>query len=300
MNRETTSDSFTGAEIPYDGYRLLLSEFTESKLSSYFAGVRECFRGLLVDWSNDKNSEWAARHYFAVKMVLASSVLLTTLEYAEGHNLRIVEPYLAYYSLFNCSRAVVFTSPERSWKSGELITIPHSKALHVAQEALTTLGGTTGTKIRSLLDNAKNRRELFSYRFPALGPKGHDVPTIELPEVVRACTLLAELAQAHSECLDHELGKYLREHPEFDSSLSGDALEQAVVARIGDDEFYDEEDAYRVGYMIRKMHRPFNLHMMMTEGLVEDFFGAWCSDGASTDGDNYDPDENWRIIFDVP
>jgi hypothetical protein len=300
MNRKITSDIFTGAEIPYGGYRLLLSEFAEPKLSSYFAGVRQSFRSILVDWSNDKNSEWATRHYLAVKMVLASSVLLTSLEYAEEHNLRIVEPYLAYYSLFNCSRAVVFTYPEQAWKGGELIKIPHYKALHVAQQSLTTLDTTTGTKIKSLLDNAKNQRELFSYRFPALKPKGHNIPTIELAEVIRACTLLAELAQAHSECFDHELREYLRVHPEFDSSLSGDALEQAVIARIGDNEFYDEEDAYRVGYMIRKIHRPFNLYMMMTEGLVEDYFGAWCSDRPTTDEDHYDPDENWRIIFDVP
>lgn len=36
----------------------------------------------------------------------------------------------------------------------------------------------------------------------------------------------------------------------------------------------------------------------MTEGMVEDFFGAWCSD--VDDETLYNPDIDWRIIFPVP
>ena len=40
----------------------------------------------------------------------------------------------------------------------------------------------------------------------------------------------------------------------------------------------------------------------MTEGMVEDFFGSWCSDDDEDENyeDVYNPDQNWRIIFPVP
>jgi hypothetical protein len=41
---------------------------------------------------------------------------------------------------------------------------------------------------------------------------------------------------------------------------------------------------------------------MMSEGHVEDFFGSWCNNENKRDqkdGD-FNPDENWGIIFDVP
>jgi hypothetical protein len=39
----------------------------------------------------------------------------------------------------------------------------------------------------------------------------------------------------------------------------------------------------------------------MSEGMVEDFFGAWCSREDTDDEDDiYNPDTNWRIIFPVP
>jgi len=63
-------------------------------------------------------------------------------------------------------------------------------------------------------------------------------------------------------------------------------------------QFIDAEDSYRLGYIQRKVSRPYSIINTMTEGMVEDFFGAWCSD--SDDEDEYNPDANWRIIFPVP
>ncbi|MPN24169.1 hypothetical protein SDC9_171563 [bioreactor metagenome] len=37
----------------------------------------------------------------------------------------------------------------------------------------------------------------------------------------------------------------------------------------------------------------------MTEGMVEDFFGAWYSD-LDEEEQIYNPDIDWRIIFPVP
>ena len=68
MQQKLTSSIFTGAKAPYDAYRLLSSDFPEPNLTSYFHDVRQAFHGILEAWSNDLNSEWAARHYLAIKM----------------------------------------------------------------------------------------------------------------------------------------------------------------------------------------------------------------------------------------
>ena len=51
--------------------------------------------------------------------------------------------------------------------------------------------------------------------------------------------------------------------------------------------------------MTRKMKHPLNLQWMMTEGLVEDFFGAWIPDEDNNE-DVYNPDEYWSMIFPAP
>lgn len=62
----------------------------------------------------------------------------------------------------------------------------------------------------------------------------------------------------------------------------------------------DSEDLYRLGYIERKIKKPYNLHMMMSEGLVEDFFGAWYPENDTNLNLLYNPDANWQIIFPVP
>ena len=63
--------------------------------------------------------------------------------------------------------------------------------------------------------------------------------------------------------------------------------------------FFDSEDRYRLDYIKRKVSRPYSIINTMTEGMVEDFFGSWCSDDENYE-DLYNPDQNWRIIFPVP
>ncbi|MDC5413381.1 hypothetical protein OHW74_15440, partial [Acinetobacter baumannii] len=63
--------------------------------------------------------------------------------------------------------------------------------------------------------------------------------------------------------------------------------------------FFDNEDAYRLGYLKRKMPSPYPLHFTMTEGMTEDFFSAWDSD--SDDGQfSVGSPSSWQIIFDIP
>jgi len=39
---------------------------------------------------------------------------------------------------------------------------------------------------------------------------------------------------------------------------------------------------------------------MMSEGHVEDYFGAWCEYNQNEDPDVFNPDDNHGILFDVP
>ncbi|MPN46558.1 hypothetical protein SDC9_194148 [bioreactor metagenome] len=38
----------------------------------------------------------------------------------------------------------------------------------------------------------------------------------------------------------------------------------------------------------------------MTEGMVDDFFDAWCADENIQDDDTFDPNTNWNLIFPIP
>jgi hypothetical protein len=63
--------------------------------------------------------EWFIRRYAAVKLILSSTVMLSSANYAIARGLRIVRPYLLYYALFNTSRALVLLVPEQIWQHGK-------------------------------------------------------------------------------------------------------------------------------------------------------------------------------------
>ncbi|MBN8714999.1 MAG: hypothetical protein J0H50_13740 [Xanthomonadales bacterium] len=74
-------------------------------------------------------------------------------------------------------------------------------------------------------------------------------------------------------------------------------LEAISSVEIDGHYFGDREDAYRLGYLARKYPRPANLLHLMTEGHVDDFFGAWHN---GNDEGIFNPDETLQIIFDIP
>lgn len=52
--------------------------------------------------------------------------------------------------------------------------------------------------------------------------------------------------------------------------------------------------------ILRKWNQPFSVINTMSEGWVEDFFGAWSAEDCQQDVDVFNPDENWHLIFPVP
>lgn len=268
-------------------------KFDEKEVSKNVESLRKEFAKLTKTWNKELNSQWVVRDYIAVKMILSSSVLLSSVEFANERNLRIVEPYLIYYSLLNCSRAVLLTSPFCEWNNGEIFTMTHQKTINVVGDILSKFNKVIGKKTKELIDWAREYREVFSYKFPANGLTKHH---LNLEDTIDTCKLLCEIAQLQSKVLENSITKNVKTEFTLDWNIL------SVGYKYGEKnfKFIDKEDGYRLDYITRKQKRPYALHLTMTEGMVEDFFGSWSPKEDSNLDEVYNPDANWQIIFPVP
>jgi hypothetical protein len=273
-------------------YYYIYDHIEEAELKRYCERLSTSCSVLTKTWSTELNSVWLARHYLAIKMLLSSSVMFTSLEYATEKNLRIVEPYLLYYALLNCCRALTFTLPEQEWKNGGLLNMTHQKIINVAVDAIRKLSRPEGDKAASMLEKAKVYRELFSYKFPANGLRSVSKSgSKEVQDAIELCSVIGEIAQLNSECMHSSLEKLVHEEVSVDMEI----LKKCFLYETNEGVIHDSEDWYRTDYFKRHKLTPWNLQWTAREGLVEDFFGAWCSEEENED--SYDPDTNWRIIF---
>lgn len=280
----------SGIKNDYFEYKELYSTFGEKVIEVRINDLRPYFAEIAKSYNIKSNTQWIIRTCLASKMILASSVLLTSAQYAKSKNLRIVEPYLLYYPLLSCARAVIFTYPHVGWND-DLTTMTHSKTINLVGDIVAKCDKEKGEEIKKLIDWAREYREIFSYKFPANRLTGH---LINFEKVVAGCRLLCEIAQLQSAILEAAITKHVTQQYGIDE------MEVIRTYLYGEKnfQFIDSEDGYRLNYIQRKVTRPFSIINTMTEGMVEDFFGAWCSD--LDDNDVYNPDENWRIIFPVP
>lgn len=277
-------------------YKLIYDYFTENEILKYKDQVMSRYSRLTKKWDIVLNTEWIIRNYLAIKMILASSVMFTTLEYANYKNLRIVEPYLIYYGLLNTCRALIFTDPDASWNDGTMIRMRHSQIINISSNCISKVNSEVGREIKSKILLAKDFREFFSYKFPAKGLYNFNKELIvTFDEAIKLAALICELAQFNSEQLQKSLDKHGSTE---DYLLDIKILENGFFYKSKSYSIIDDEDMYRLGYIYRKQKRPFNLYWTMTEGMVEDFFGAWCPE--NDESHVYNPDENWSIIFPMP
>jgi hypothetical protein len=109
--------------------------------------------------------------------------------------------------------------------------------------------------------------------------------------------LLAEAAQFNSELLQFSIEK--NANPNTFEVLH-QHIKDITHVSIEGFEFTDSEDRYRLGYVQRKIKRPYQLSLFMTEGQTEDFIGAW--DGDEENGEQFSngSPSNWQAIFDIP
>lgn len=268
-------------------------EFSDKEISKNVQSLQNKFAELTKNWTDELNSQWIVRDYIAIKMILSSSILLSSIEFANKKNLRIVEPYLIYYSLLNCSRAVVLTSPFVEWNNSEILRMTHSKTINTIGDIISKFNKEKGRVVKKYIDWAREYREIFSYKFPASGLTEHH---LALEDTIDLCKLLCEIAQLQSKILEKSIDRNIKE--EF--SLDRNILSVGYLYGDTNFKFIDQEDGYRLSYIIRKQKRPYSLHLTMTEGMVEDFFGSWYPEDDSNIDEVYNPDANWQIIFPVP
>jgi len=292
----------TTQATPYIGrnwffeYKELPIVFNDDDIICYVQNLEKDFAELAKVWTPALNTEWLLRHYLALKMILSATVLLTSCEYSVEKNIRITEHYLQYYAILSCLRSILYTTPRSKWNDGSLVSSTHSKIINFSTNVLSSISKEYGESVNTYSFLLKSLREILSYGAPSSGPSLYDeVSEVNIDMTTSYCKLLAEISQMQSEILERALNKYYT--GKF--SLLEDPAWDIFLYPIPGGELLDKEDYHRVGYYYRKWPKPTNLLLMISEGHVEDYFGAWCSkDGDTTN--QYDPDANWRLIFPFP
>ena len=277
-------------------YSKLINWFTKDDISHYCGSFRQQCSKITKEWDKTKNAEWSARHYLSIKMILSASVMVSSADFSKKKNIRITEPYLYYYSILSCCRALIFTLPRIKWESGKILEMTHQKILNISIDTIKTISKKRGTYIKDFFDYTKSMRELFSYKIPALGLNAlNKSKNYEIDRIIEICSLICEVAQLHSELMQASITKNANDNIELEEADLKCCFEYDVNGHT----YIDQDDWYRINYMTRKMQKPLNLHWMMTEGLVEDFFGAWIPEN-NNDNNLYDPDKYWSMIFPAP
>ncbi|MCW5599960.1 MAG: hypothetical protein KIT59_12775 [Nitrosomonas sp.] len=282
--------TFAGREWFYN-FRELSNQFDEDAARKVASSLLMRYSKLTLNWSSERNSEWICRIYLSAKMIMMATLQLNTLAHAEGKNLRLVMPYLTYYSLLSLLRGIVYTLPEVQWDNGKLVEISHNKAINLAFDHIAQFNKKVSSELKEATLRAKAFRELISYRSPSSG----DNSIQDFYQLEPIATLLAEIAQFNSELLEVSI---LKNTSKDTFRFLQEYIDDLASATIEGVHFFDTEDSYRLDYLRRKYPLPPNILHVMTEGHVEDFFGAWCAKDPIDDA--FDPDKDWQLIFDIP
>ncbi len=295
MDSETIT-SLTGSDITYN-YRELPECCSDDEIAAYIQRTRELFGPIARAFDNGRNTEWFIRSYLALKFVLGATVLANSAEFAEGRNLQVTLPYLGYYTILNCCRSFLLTLPCLDWRGEKTIEMTHNNILNTTSDKLKRLGRSQEQRLEPRLRAAKEQRDLFSYRFPATGLAIFGDDLVSVSEAITIARLLTELAQINLACLESRVTKH---HPKRQFELLElDDMWHTMQYVAKTEELIDDEDYGRVGYFVRKYKGPACLVSFATDGLVEEFFGAWGAKDDRDDADRFNADQQWDLLLDI-
>lgn len=179
-------------------YKEIPGSMDEEDVRAAVNSLRNRYRTALQPISSGLNSEWVCRCYLAAKLIMGATLTTNASLYAEERNLRVVIPYLRYYSLLAICRAIVLMVPEQKWNQGKLFEISHLKAIEIATAHIRLFSVFAGNDTQQELIAYKAERELISYRVPSSG----DDKILPKPHFLALCTTMAEVAQMSSEVLE--------------------------------------------------------------------------------------------------
>lgn len=290
VKQESAKKNLFGDREWFYNFRVLSKVCSEKEFKKWWQNKYQIIKTQTKVWSDSKQSEWIIRNIMSAKMIMSATLHVNSLEHAKKTNLKVVESYLEYYSTLQAMRALILNIPSQDWKDATLLNQNHIAVINTVCNTIAELNSEEGIRLKSTITRLKANRELISYRAPSSGLRWQE-PNVDITYI---CTLICEIAQAFSELLEHALkGKsnenYKLELEEF-SVLYNPKIDGYI--------FPDLEDLYRTDYLLRKNPNPTNIMHIITEGHVEEFFEAWNAEEENEM--NFNPDINWRIIFDLP
>lgn len=281
-------------------YQELPSLIPEEDMIRYCRTTRAGFSALAKTWSASLNGEWWSRLYLSIKLIIGSTIMLTSHLYCTKKNIKIVNPYLLYYAELSCCRALIFTFPEHR-ADKDLFDMTHQKTINVAIDVIRNISPKAAENVGLSINRCRANRELMSYKMPGAGPAtllfGHKSDT---DSVIKICRFIVELAQLRSECLEAALDK----HATGIYPLIQEEVMHTYMHDLDNEIIIDENDWYRFSQRTKHDNPPPNLALIATEGMVDDFFGVWKKEESEEETDQsaiddvYDPDKDSRLLFD--
>ena len=271
-------------------YQQIPATLPEAAVKAVNQRLLSRYAKLTKSWTDDQNSIWILRLFMAAKLVMMATLQANSLRFAGDVNLRVAGPHLRYYALLSLARAVCLTLPEIDWAGGKVFTMTHERAIRETVHYIQSFDMKSAAAVNSLVRGAKAQREFIDYRAPSSGDTGLE----PMHQFEPYCRLLAELAQMNSELLDVSFEKHASDGV---FSIRESYVQEFASIEIEGEQFIDYEDARRLLYLMRKHPRPTSIKALLTDGHVEDFFGAWI--GQSENEPNFNPDDNLGVIFDV-
>ena len=287
----TDLSELTGSAYSYQ-YRALPATCASEAVQAYVVETRRKFAKIAKDFDDAAHTQWLARNYLALKLVLGATIMASSAEHAQAENLQVTLPYLNYYTLLSCARAVVLTHPDTVWQGQRSIELTHQSAINTTANALRQLDPKAEQRWGDVLRLARDHRELYSYRFPASGLRLVQKGMLSVEEAQDLGRLLAEIALLHSQCLESAVRKHA---PGPHQLLDNDDVWLAIAYETKSEMFVDDDDWMRVSRFFGSLSRPIPLDVLATPGLLEDFFGAWSSEERG----GYDPDDHWSLLLEL-
>ena len=208
--------------------------------------------------NEERLHQWMFRLYMAARMILSASHTIQAWDFALSNNLRVAAPHLLYNSLLSASRAAIFACPWCEYSGGEIFTQTHTKSINLTTDILKKYDSDIADKYNERATSLKDLREVLTYKHPTSGDCHFDKARPD-----KEITLLCEIAQIQSELFEQSYTKHVQQQFQFDLDKAPTSLFTHTNA---EGSIIDQEDWYRLDYLKRKLRRPMNIRLLMTEG----------------------------------
>lgn len=276
------------------GYHELLREADANQVTRYCDTTRRLFTPIAKALTPEDNSRWLLRHYLSIKFATATALLAGSAAFAYERNLLMGVPYFSYYALLSACRAYLLTSPQIMWDGAKTIEMTHQNIMNRTADYMRALDPSRRVDWRSQMATLRDRRELFSYRFPLSGPHFVGRSALDPAPAANLSRLIAELAALNTECFDAVLSKHVGEKMPIVDLPDHD---WAMAYKLAGMDEVDPLDKDRFGKLRRGWGTVSPLHVLTSDGMMDDLYGSWADPEREDGFDGFDPDDYSGLIL---